>query len=915
MKKEINKTKKELLAEIEELRCKSKEREVVLNQLKQQLNTENKLIVTRDKIEHINAIIENIQDNIWAVNNKYEIIYINSVFAQEFQFAYGKKLKIGTNILNALPDEIRQEWKNYYNKALANERFRFEKKFVFPGHTIYAETAMNPIVVDGQTIGVSCYAKNITEREKIKDSLIESEERYRALSEASFESIFISEKGVCLEQNATAEKEFGYSSSEAVGRMGTEWIAPEDRDVVMKNMISGFEEPYEAKALRKDGSTFLAEIQARMMHYKGRYVRVTALRDITKRKKAEEDKKQSRENLHNFFNTISEFLWVLDTQGNIITVNNTVIDRLGYSEEELIGNSVLMVHPPALRNEAGEIVKDMLLGKRDSCPIPIMDKLDNAIPVETYIEQGKWNGEDALFGVSKDISKLKLSEEKFLKAFHINPAISGITELETGKYIEVNQAFLDILGYKKDEVIGKISSDLVKMDKEFSEKARTELLRHGSLRNKETIIYTKKREPKNVLFSAEIISIQGKKYNFAIALDITRMKKTEKELIKAKVKAEESDRLKSAFLSNMSHEIRTPMNGILGFTQLLKESKYSGSEKEHFISIIEKSGNRMLDTINDIIDISKIEAGQIEVVNTVISVNKILEDQYSFFYNETKSKGIDLIYQACLSDKESYILIDESKLVGILTNLIKNAIKYTKNGSVSFGCSLNTKGDIKTIDFYVKDTGIGIPADRMDAIFNRFEQADIEDSQVYEGSGLGLAITKSYVEMLGGKISVYSKEGKGSKFIFSLPYRQNEFTNTLETAYSNNKKFSLLSNLSILIAEDDDISKLFFKTILKNKIKTLTFANNGKETINKLKEAPDTDIILMDIKMPEMNGYIATREIRKFNKKVIIIAQTAFGLQGERKKALAAGCDEYISKPIDRDLLFEKIRLCIDKKD
>jgi signal transduction histidine kinase len=210
----------------------------------------------------------------------------------------------------------------------------------------------------------------------------------------------------------------------------------------------------------------------------------------------------------------------------------------------------------------------------------------------------------------------------------------------------------------------------------------------------------------------------------------------------------------------MSHEIRTPMNGILGFTELLKEPQLSGEEKDQFIQIIEKSGNRMLNTINDIINISKIEAGQVEVVNSEVSVNKILGEQCDFFQRDAKSKGIELIYKCSLSDDESRIITDRHKLESVLINLIKNAIKFTLQGEVEVGCILKENMDIKVVKFYVRDSGIGIPSDKIGHIFNRFEQADI---------GLGLAISKSYVEMLGGKIDVSSKEGLGSTFTFSIP--------------------------------------------------------------------------------------------------------------------------------------------------
>ena len=249
--------------------------------------------------------------------------------------------------------------------------------------------------------------------------------------------------------------------------------------------------------------------------------------------------------------------------------------------------------------------------------------------------------------------------------------------------------------------------------------------------------------------------------------DISERKKTESEMIKAKNRAEESDRLKSAFLANMSHEIRTPMNGILGFADLLKGHKLRKDKKEKYIDIIEKSGNRMLNIINDIIDISKIESGLVEVELADSNINEQMEYIHTFFKPEVEEKGIKLNYKNELLDNESIITTDREKLFAILTNLVKNAIKYTTKGTIEFG--YNKKGD--ELEFYVRDTGYGIASDRIDAIFERFIQADIKDVMARQGVGLGLSITKSYIEMLGGKIWVKSEEGVGSIFYFTLPYQ------------------------------------------------------------------------------------------------------------------------------------------------
>lgn len=407
-------------------------------------------------------------------------------------------------------------------------------------------------------------------------------------------------------------------------------------------------------------------------------------------------------------------------------------------------------------------------------------------------------------------------------------------------------------------------------------------------------IYTKKEEDLLHVFSNMLVNVSERK-------------KVEENLNEALEKAQESDRLKSAFLANMSHEIRTPMSGILGFTNLLKKPELSGDKKKKYIDIIEKSGKRMLSTINDIIDISRIESGQVEIVNTDFCINEILEELFIFFKQEAEAKGINLQYKSTLSNTDALIISDAHKLEGILTNLIKNGIKFTEKGSVTFGYQLKEINQQQYLEFYVSDTGIGIPENRIDAIFNRFEQADIEDKMALEGSGLGLSISKSYLEMLGGSISVVSKINEGSTFTFSIPYIK-QSPKAKNSTIKAKEQEAIFKNLLVIIAEDDSTNTLVFKAMLEDYFGKVLYASNGEETIELCKKHPNVDLILMDIKMPKTNGYDATRAIRKFNKKVVIIAQTAYGLTGDREKALQVGCNDYIGKPIIKDDILEIIK-------
>jgi len=393
-----------------------------------------------------------------------------------------------------------------------------------------------------------------------------------------------------------------------------------------------------------------------------------------------------------------------------------------------------------------------------------------------------------------------------------------------------------------------------------------------------------------------------------LAWEMVEKKKISKELVFAKEKAEESDRLKSAFLANMSHEIRTPMNGILGFAELLNEPDLTGAEQQKCIDMIGKSGKRMLNIINDIVDISRIEAGLMKLDISESNVNEQIEYIYTFFKPEVKAKGITLSFRNSLTAKDAIIKTDREKLYAILTNLVKNAIKYTSEGSIEFGYSVVTMFELPQLQFYVKDTGIGIPKDRQEAIFERFIQADIADKMARQGAGLGLAITKSYIEMLGGKIWVESEEGIGSTFYFTLPYTIEPLKESIEQQPEPSEKNETIRKIKILIAEDDEVSEMLINSYIKMFGKEILKARTGVEAVEICRDNPDIDLILMDIRMPEMNGYEATKEIRQFNKDVVIIAQTAYGLTGESAKAIKSGCNDYISKPIKKSELLRLLQ-------
>lgn len=523
--------------------------------------------------------------------------------------------------------------------------------------------------------------------------------------------------------------------------------------------------------------------------------------------------------------------------------------------------------------------------------------------------------------------KLLESERRFSAILRSENVLSLMLDKD-GKVSFTNESFLKRTGYRFEEIEGvdfigffveeeKKEALSILKDEIYNGRVNSSYAEHGFLKKNGTILF--------VVWT--YVTLQDEHGNIsgvsAIGVDISERKRNEQKLLKkneiirqknvalleinnaltlAKEKAEESDRLKSAFLANMSHEIRTPMNGILGFADLLKDPEITELESKEYINLIRQSGARMLGIINDLVDISKIESGLIKLNLTEFNLNSQIDYLCAFFNVEAQLKGIQLTCHKEFQDAFSFIYSDQDKIDAILTNLLKNAVKFSHKGIIEFGYKV--KGGF--LEFYVNDEGIGISPEKHKLIFNRFIQVHSSESGHYEGAGLGLSISKAYVKMLGGKIEVHSEPGLGSRFICSIPLVQLKTETFIEAPLSADQSIVQILNkkLKVLVADDNEISLIYLKKMVAPIAREILLATNGKEVITLMHEHPDTDLLLVDVKMPEMNGLEATKIIRGFNNNVIIIAQTAYAMSGDRETAMLAGCNNYISKPIDRQKLF-----------
>lgn len=386
----------------------------------------------------------------------------------------------------------------------------------------------------------------------------------------------------------------------------------------------------------------------------------------------------------------------------------------------------------------------------------------------------------------------------------------------------------------------------------------------------------------------------GEDKAMTIVREITHQKKIQQELIIAKEKAEESDLLKSAFLANMSHEIRTPMNGIIGFATLLKQNDIDNEKRSKYIDIIASNADHLMGLIDDIIDISKIETGNIDINTEIVDLHKMFEDLFIMFYD--RKPGVEIRF---LNGKLNSIWCDKTKLSQILSNLIGNAIKFTDAGHVEY--SVNKQDEM--LVFSVEDTGTGITKDDGEKIFDRFAQGGNISGMNRGGTGLGLAISKGYIEKMGGKIWFESELGMGTVFKFSIPYIPSHEKVVKKTGTGD----SIERELTILVADDDSMNCFFIEEIFSDSNINTVQAINGKEAVELCSEF-DFDLVLMDMKMPVMDGIEATKKIKALKPYLPVLAVSANVFWLDREKALKAGCDDYITKPFKPDELCRKIR-------
>lgn len=637
---------------------------------------------------------------------------------------------------------------------------------------------------------------------------------------------------------------------------------------------------------------------------------------ILKEKKAAEKKLERSNLMLQKTQTIAHIgNWELDLSAKSIWVSDEALKIYGFENSgyEIPLETVQKIPLPEYRLILDEAF-DRLLKYNEQYQVEFKIKRLNDGAIRTIYSRADLEltneGQVKFLGVIQDITDRKQAKEALIESenkYHLifNNILDVYyeTSLE-GIILDVSPS-IEIVSkgqYHPEDVIGRSMYDFYS-DHLVREAIVEALKKDGSVNDFEIILIIRDGTLIPCSISAKMtFDVNGNPEKIIGSLrDITERKKVEEELIRAKDKAEESDRLKTAFLHNISHEIRTPMNAIVGFSTLLSEPDGDVQSRQSYTEVIMQSSDHLLSIITDIVDISNIEANLVKAVKNDVNVNTILKSVFNKYCLQAARMNLELSFFPDLSDSDAVILTDGTKLTQILSNLVNNAFKFTAEGFIRFGYLV--KNDF--LEFYVTDTGIGIPEEHHSLIFDRFYQVENSKSRMFEGTGLGLAISKAYVELIGGRIWVSSEVGTGSSFFFTIPFHKQNTKVENMTKDSVQQDYDFPERITILVAEDVDSNFKLIQFFLSKSNVNILRAKDGKEAVAKV-SSEKIDLVLMDIKMPVMDGYTATKIIRETNKNIPIIAQTAYA--DDNDVAMGCGCSSFISKPFDRHGLLKAIR-------
>ncbi len=899
-------------------------------------NTIGRLAVARDitdrkKAENALKESESRLKRFSQITKEGIIIHKNGIIVDANQailhmLDYSAEELIGQGIIRKLAHPkyyqiIKKNIKKEYVKSYDIEIFKKD------GTILPVEVAgINYTDIDGEALRAVVF-RDITQRREMEKALRESENKYRSLAEVSIDIILTYNLwGKITYVNPVVKTIFGYSPEELIGKTFSNYIAPEFVKKTLSSFYKGKQGNaiplYEIEIIHKNGRKIPVEINPTSIYdTEGNIMGgLSIIRDIRVRKKAgkalkeSEGKYKEQSRLFRLMSdNIPDLVWAKDLEGRFIFTNKAICMKLliakdtdepigkrdpyfgdrqrrlypdrnnWYTFDELCSESDALVYKtqkPVRSYEFGYVQGKFLYF--DVYKAPIFDENNQII---------------GTVGHGRDVTKEKEAEKALLlrdKALNATASAIIITDAN-GKIEWVNRAFTKLSGYTEKEALGKSTTDLVgtgNQDEAFYENLHS-TLKSGRVWTGE---FNDKRKDGTMYEVGEVITPvtdkNGKvEHLIGIMNDISERKAAERELRAAKETAEESSRLKSAFLANMNHEIRTPMNAIMGFSDLMLDA--TPEEKTNYAQIVNKSAGQLLNLIDNIIFLSRLQSEKLPVKETTFYPADLINEIFLMFDLPEMKKNLQL--QSQLPEKAGTISIhaDAYKIRQVMTNFTSNAIKYTKKGYVKLGFEMHDN----SILFFVEDSGMGIPENEQQHILEAFYRGSMAVSAAIRGTGLGLNIAKELVELMGSTISVSSQSGKGSRFYFSLPYEPSKATFTEKTKpKAEPKKWE---DTVILIAEDDETNFLYLDVLLREKVCRIDHASNGLEAVEMTRKNT-YDLILMDLKMPVMSGAEATLEIKKQYPYLPVIATTAYATMEEKERAMNAGCDDYLGKPIKK---------------
>ncbi|MFD2515616.1 PAS domain S-box protein [Pontibacter locisalis] len=874
------------------------------------------------------AILAAIPDLMFIVDK--DGVYLDAMNVVESQVSIPEQEIIGNSVQNLLPEKLATQFLACITRVLISGQYeKLEYELELHGETHYFEGR----VVKYNADEVLTIIRDTTEERKAALEVKEKNQFIRQVIDTSPSLIFVKDgDGNFKLVNEEFAKLFNSTVDQLINSnikdihpslIEAEFYVEMDRQVIKENRevlvqerftnASGEEMWY--STIRKPFTTADGQV-----HVLG------IATNITDQRIAKQQLQESEE-LHRLLSENSRDLICLhDLDGTYLYISKGVREMLEYEPEDLLGTSPYPILHPDDRAHVLENGQNKAI--REKCNVVVehrkRKKDGEYIWVETILKP-LFNADGEVVRLqssSRDITQrrqvgeaLRNSERKYRELINYSQAFICSHDME-GRILSVNPHILDMLDYKADEMMGKYLQSFIPVHHKKSFRAYLNEFKTKKLTEGVLTILNKEQEERSLLYkNYKVQEPNSEPYVIAIAQDITDRMRAEQELKQAKEAAEESARVKENFLANMSHEIRTPMNGILGMAGLLSKSTLDDAQ-QNYLSIIKQSADNLLVIINDILDVAKIEAGKVELEEIPFNISDTIKTAYQTLIYKAEEK--ELIYVSQPMEIEHPTLVgDPYRLNQVLLNLLNNAIKFTESGSVSLQSHVLEEDDEKvTIEFAIIDTGIGIPADKQNIIFEGFTQAYSSTTRKYGGTGLGLSICRNLIEMQGGEIWVESKENSGSTFKFKLTYQKYKDA-VLPDDKEEQVDYSRLGRIRVLLAEDNEINVFLAKSIMENWKFEVDVAYNGREAVE-LVDKNNYDVILMDIQMPEMSGIDATYFIRSHADKakagIPIIALTANAFKGDAEKYMNVGMNAYISKPFEEESLFSKIAAVLPHK-